>query len=149
MAAYDSNADTLTDSSGNSKNLTITRAINTNYWLGESGEQGTCFRTDGVAGYASRNDAVIPSLDNTNFTLFVLFKGGTDFGVANAVSISNSGTTNDRAGMGAVTLSSTATAQAQGNSTTMNSCVHWWNGVQRKLAFCCIQAQRNCVRIIC
>ena len=72
---------TLADSSGNSKNLTITGAINTNYWLGETGEQGTSFRTDGVAGYASRNDAVIPSLDNTNFTLFALFKGGTDFGV--------------------------------------------------------------------
>src|SRR5215472_13338576 len=64
---------TLADSSGNSKDLTITGAINTNYWLGETGEQGTCFRTDGVAGYASRNDAVIPSLDNTNFTLFALF----------------------------------------------------------------------------
>src|SRR5215831_13666238 len=75
---------TLADSSGNSKNLTITGAINTNYWLGETGEQGTCFRTDGVAGYASRNDAVIPSLDNTNFTLFALFKGGTDFGSAAA-----------------------------------------------------------------
>src|SRR5262249_37201259 len=61
---------TLADSSGNSKDLTITGAINTNYWLGESGEQGTCFRTDGVAGYASRNDSVIPSLDNTNLTLF-------------------------------------------------------------------------------
>ena len=72
---------TLADSSGNSKNLTITGAINANYWLGETGEQGRCFRTDGVAGYASRNDAVIPSLDNTNFTLFALFKGGTDFGV--------------------------------------------------------------------
>ena len=75
---------TLADSSGNSKNLTITGAINANYWLGETGEQGTCFRTDGVAGYASRNDAVIPSLDNTNFTLFALFKGGTDFGVGAA-----------------------------------------------------------------
>ena len=71
---------TLADSSGNSKNLTITGAINANYWLGETGEQGRCFRTDGVAGYASRNDAVIPSLDNTNFTLFALFKGDTDFG---------------------------------------------------------------------
>ena len=70
---------TLADSSGNSKNLTITGAINTNYCLGESGEQGRCFRTDGIAGYASRNEAVIPSLDNTNFTLFALFKGGTDF----------------------------------------------------------------------
>src|SRR5436190_9811875 len=45
---------TLADSSGHSKNLTITGAINTNYWLGENGEQGRCFRTDGVAGYASR-----------------------------------------------------------------------------------------------
>ena len=78
---------TLADSSGNSKNLTITGAINTNYWLGETGEQGTCFRTDGVAGYASRNDAVIPSLDNTNFTLFALFKGGTDFNAAAALAI--------------------------------------------------------------
>ena len=91
---------TLADSSGNSKNLTITGAINANYWLGETGEQGTCFRTDGVAGYASRNDAVIPSLDNTNFTLFALFKGGTDFGVAAALAISNSSTTNDRAQIG-------------------------------------------------
>ena len=32
---------TLADSSGNSKDLTITGAINTNYWLGEAGEQGT------------------------------------------------------------------------------------------------------------
>ena len=92
---------TLADSSGNSKNLTITGAINTNYWLGETGEQGTCFRTDGVAGYASRNDAVIPSLDNTNFTLFALFKGGTDFGVGAALAISNSSTANDRAQIGA------------------------------------------------
>ena len=28
----------------------------------------------------AETDAVIPSLDNTNFTLFALFKGGTDFG---------------------------------------------------------------------
>ena len=70
---------TLADSSGNSKDLTITGTINTNYWLGESGEQGTCFRTDGVLGSASRNDAVIPSLDNPNFTLFAFFKGGSDF----------------------------------------------------------------------
>src|SRR5262249_4936204 len=70
---HETSGTTLADSSGNSKDLTITGAINTNYWLGESGEQGTCFRTDGVAGYASRNDAVIPSLDNTNFTLFAPF----------------------------------------------------------------------------
>ena len=112
---------TLADSSGNSKNLTITGAINTNYWLGETGEQGTCFRTDGVAGYASRNDAVIPSLDNTNFTLFALFKGGTDFGVRGALAISNSTTTNDRAQIGQNKPTSQAIAQARGNSAVMAS----------------------------
>jgi hypothetical protein len=70
---------TLADSSGNSKHLTISGTINTNYWLGEAGEQGTCFRTDGIAGWASRHDSVIPTLDGTNFTLFALFKGGRDF----------------------------------------------------------------------
>ena len=112
---------TLADSSGNSKNLTITGAINANYWLGETGEQGTCFRTDGVAGYASRNDAVIPSLDNTNFTLFALFKGGTDFGVAAALAISNSSTTNDRAQIGQNTPTSQAIALARGHSAVMAS----------------------------
>jgi hypothetical protein len=112
---------TLADSSGNSKNLTITGAINTNYWLGESGEQGTCFRTDGVAGYASRNDSVIPSLDNTNFTLFALFKGGTDFGVVKALAITNSSTTNDRAYIGQNKPTSQAIAQARGNSGVMTS----------------------------
>ena len=110
---------TLADSSGNSKHLTITGAINTNYWLGETGEQGRCFRTDGVAGYASRNDAVIPSLDNTNFTLFALFKGGTDFGSAAALAISNSSTTNDRAQIGENATTSQASAQARGNSNVM------------------------------
>ena len=112
---------TLADSSGNSKNLTITGAINANYWLGETGEQGTCFRTDGVAGYASRNDAVIPSLDNTNFTLFALFKGGTDFGVAAALAISNSSTTNDRAQIGEFSTTSQAIALARGHSAVMAS----------------------------
>ena len=112
---------TLADSSGNSKNLTITGAINTNYWLGETGEQGTCFRTDGVAGYASRNDAVIPSLDNTNFTLFALFKGGTDFGSAAALAISNSSTANDRAQIGEFSTTSQAFARARGNSAVMAS----------------------------
>src|SRR6516225_12025804 len=112
---------TLADSSGNSEDLTITGAINTNYWLGENGEQGTCFRTDGVAGYASRTDAVIPSLDNTNFTLFALFKGGTDFGVSAALAISNSTTRNDRANMGANETTSQALAQARGNSGVMNA----------------------------
>ena len=110
---------TLADSSGNSKNLTITGAINTNYWLGETGEQGTCFRTDGVAGYASRNDSVIPSLDNTNFTLFALFKGSTDFGVQAALAISNSTTTNDRAQIGEFSTTSQAFARARGNSAVM------------------------------
>ena len=83
---------TLADSSGNSKNLTIVGTINTNYFLGESGEQGTCFRTDGVAGYAFRNDAVIPSLDNHEFHRFRPFKGGTDFGVAGALAVTRSTT---------------------------------------------------------
>ena len=112
---------TLADSSGHSKNLTITGTINTNYWLGETGEHGTCFRTDGVAGYASRNDAVIPSLDNTNFTLFALFKGGTDFSSGGAVAISNTSTNNNRANMGANRATSQALAQTRGNSTVMNS----------------------------
>src|SRR5262249_50749882 len=112
---------TLADSSGNSKNLTITGAINTNYWLGESGEQGTCFRTDGVAGYASRNDAVIPSLDNTNFTLFALFKGDTDFGSRAGLAISNSSTGNDRAQIGEFSTTSQAFGRARGNSTVMAS----------------------------
>jgi len=109
---------TLVDSSGNSKNLTITGAINTNYWLGETGEQGTCFRTDGVAGYASRNDSVIPSLDNTNFTLFALFKGGTDFNAGGAlalVSTLNERTMTHMGNYKQGTLSQAA-AKARGNS---------------------------------
>src|SRR4029453_12451937 len=112
---------TLADSSGNSKNLTITGAINTNYWLGETGEQGTCLRTDGKAGYASRNDAVIGSLDNTNFTLFALFKGGTDFGSRGAVAISNTSTTNDRVQIGKDKPTSQAFAQVRGNSGIMGN----------------------------
>jgi Concanavalin A-like lectin/glucanases superfamily len=112
---------TLADSSGNSKHLTIIGAINTNYWLGESGEQGTCFRTDGVAGYASRNDAVIPSLDNTNFTLFALFKGGTDFNAGAAVAITTSTTERNHTFMGGdrVNATSRASAKARGNSTVI------------------------------
>ena len=109
---------TLADSSGNSKNLTITGAINTNYWLGETGDQGTCFRTDGAVGFASRTDSVIPSLDSTNFTLFALFKGGTDFGTKAAVAISNSATTNDRAFMGQNPSTTQATCEVRGHSTT-------------------------------
>src|SRR5215831_12465104 len=112
---------TLADSSGNSKDLTITGAINTNYFLGENGEQGTCFRTDGVAGYASRNDSVIPSLDNTDFTLFALLKGGTDFGSASALAISSSLTDNDRAHIGEFPTTSQASAQARGHSGVMAS----------------------------
>ena len=55
-------------------------------------------------GWSSRlreqKQAVIPSLDNTNFTLFALFKGGTDFGSAAALAISKSTTANDRAQIG-------------------------------------------------
>jgi hypothetical protein len=112
---------TLADSSGNSEDLTITGAINTNYWLGETGEQGTCFRTDGVAGYASRNDSVIPSLDNTNFTLFALLKGSTDFGSASALAISSSLTDNDQAHIGEFSTTSQAVAEARGHSGVMAS----------------------------
>src|SRR5262249_48885824 len=70
-------------------------------------------------GYASRNDAVIPSLDNRNFTLFALLKGGTDFGSGGAVAISNISTTNNRAKVGANATTSQASAQARGNSTVM------------------------------
>ena len=76
-------------------------------------------RTDGVAGYASRNDAVIPSLDNTNFTLFALFKGGTDFGVQAALAISKSTSANDRAQIGEFSTTSQAFARARGNSSVM------------------------------
>jgi hypothetical protein len=92
---------TLADSSGNAKNLNIQGTINTNYWLGETGEQGTCFRTDGVAGYAFRSDAVIPSLDNQDFTLFALFKGpAVEFNAAEALSITNSANEENRVGIG-------------------------------------------------
>jgi cell division septation protein DedD len=114
---------TLADSSGNSKHLTITGAINTNYWLGETGEQGTSFRTDGVAGYASRNDAVIPSLDNTDFTLFALFNGGTDFGVQAALAITSSLAHNNQAYIGQNRPTSQALAQARGNSAVMGSAI--------------------------
>ena len=80
-----------------------------------------CFRTDGVAGYARRNDAVIPSLDNTNFTLFALFKGDTDFGSAAALTISNSSTANDRAQIGQFSTTSQAFGRARGNSGVMAS----------------------------
>ena len=86
---------TLADSSGNHNGLTISGAINTNYWLGKAGEQGTCFKTDGVAGYASRDTAVIQSLDNANFTMFALFKGGSDFASNGAVAISRSASPNN------------------------------------------------------
>src|SRR4030095_9401594 len=84
-------------------------------------EQGACFRTDGVAGYASRNDAAISSLDNRNFTLFALFSGSTDFGVQAALAISNSTTTNDRAQIGEFSTTSQASALARGHSTVMTN----------------------------
>jgi hypothetical protein len=111
---------TLADSSGNSKNLTIIGAINTNYWLGETGEQGTCFRTDGIADYASRNDAVVSILDTTNFTFFALLKGGTDFACGAAVAITHSTNAMNQAFMGQDRNGGTsaALARARGNSIT-------------------------------
>jgi hypothetical protein len=89
----------LVDSSGNSKNLITVGTINTNYFLGEAGEQGTCFRTDGIAGYAWRSDSVIPTME-TNYTLFALFKGGTDFNAGAALSVQNSNNEKSRAQIG-------------------------------------------------
>ena len=130
---------TLADSSGNSKHLTIVGTINTNYFLGESGEQGTCFRTDGVAGYAFRSDAVIPSLDNQNFTAFALFKGGTDFGVAGALAVTRSTTETGQILMGQddpTSGSSQATARARGEyHKRYGKLLFRWNRVRRKLAF--------------
>ena len=120
----ESSGTTLADSSGNSKNLTITGTINTNYWLGEAGEQGTCFRTDGVAGFASRTDSVIPSLDNVNFTLFGLFKGGTDFTSGAAVSVSNSATANASARMGDRYGTGEASGLARGSTSVMVNGFH-------------------------
>jgi hypothetical protein len=107
----------LADSSGNSKNLSITGTINTNYWLGEAGEQGTCFRTDGLVGFASRNESVMPTIDNTNFTLFALFKGGTDFSCAAALAITNHLNEKGRAQMGS-SLVSPLMASATSNGAT-------------------------------
>jgi hypothetical protein len=84
------NGTVLSDASGNGKDLSITGNLGTNYWLGESGEQGSCFRTDGILGAAFRTDSVIPTLDSTNFTLFALFKGGADFNAGAAVALVNS-----------------------------------------------------------
>jgi hypothetical protein len=111
----------LADSSGNGRDLTISGVIGLNYFLGESGEQGACFRTDGVAGFASRNDAVIPSLDNTNFTLFALFKGGTHFGVNKALAVTNFAAKTSLACIGQNKLSRRARAQARGNSSVMRT----------------------------
>ena len=113
---------TLADSSGNSKNLTISGAIGTNYFLGEAGEQGTCFRTDGISGYASRTDSVIPSMNGQDFTLFALFKGGTDFNAGGALSIHNSANELSRAQMGNDKggVPSRAFGNSRGNGLTPN-----------------------------
>ena len=108
---------TLADSSGNSKDLTISGTLNTNYFLGETGEQGRCFRTDGVAGYAFRNDSVIPSLDNVNFTLFALFKGptgGVAAGYGGTMGMSNHQNELTRATMGGQPNATPPNALGQG-----------------------------------
>src|SRR5262245_34739663 len=112
---------TLVDSSGHAKNLSITGTINTNYFLGEAGEQGTCFRTDGAVGYASRNDAVIPTLDNTDFTSFAMFKGGTDFNGGSAVSVCNAANEKNMVNIGGVKLRTAARGQVRGNGFIINS----------------------------
>ena len=110
---------TLSDSSGNAKDLSITGAIGTNYWLGETGEQGGCFRTDGVTGYASRNDSVILSLDNQDFTFYALVNGGLDFASGAAVGISNSASASNLVRTGQATGVSAASGYARGNTGQM------------------------------
>lgn len=124
----DPSGSTLADSSGNSKPLTITGTINTHYWLGEPGvsaSAGTCFRTDGTTGFASRLDSVIPNLDNQNYTLFAFFKGNAaDFsstgGGTNSFAISKNGASTHVASVGfagtAVTPTGAARALGRGNS---------------------------------
>jgi hypothetical protein len=135
---------TLADSSGNGKDLTITGTINTNYWLGEAGLSGASFRTDGVAGFASRTDSVIPSLDGVNFTFFAFFKGATDFTSGNALGISNSGNGNNRVGIGILNGlplpggGAETGAIARGNTGVMSTAMHGgkaFDGTWHSLAF--------------
>ena len=118
------NGPTLADSSGNLKPLTIVGTFGTNYFLGEAGDQGTCFRTDGVAGYAWRSDAVIPSLDNTNFTVFALFNGGLDFNAEGAVTICSSQNELSRVGMGDLKQTVQARGNARGNGLLPNPIIN-------------------------
>src|SRR5204862_6115830 len=86
----------------------------------------------------SRKYAVIPSLENTNFTLFALFKGGTDYGNAAALAISNSSTASDRAHLGQNKPTSQAVAQARGNRSVMGSgcpCGTAFDGSWHSVAF--------------
>jgi hypothetical protein len=122
---------TLADSSGNGKDLTISGTIGTDYYLGEPGEQGTCFRGQGasggpnVAGYAFRNEGVITSIDNTNFTMFIFFKGGTDFNAGAAFSVQNNINENSRIQVGNDPngVPSSARGNARGNALTPNLAV--------------------------
>jgi hypothetical protein len=121
----------LADSSGNSKNLTITGSpaptLNGNYWLGENGEQGTCFRTDGISTYAFRNDSVLPTVDGTDFTFYALFKGGTDFNAGGALAVGNNTTERQLAYIGENKNAAgqagqmQASAKARGGSTVINN----------------------------
>jgi len=91
---------TLFDSSGNGNDLTVNGTFNTNYFLNETGQDGTCFRTDGAAGGASRSTGIISPMNSSNFTMIALVKGSTDWGAGGAVNLSASASSNYYAFMG-------------------------------------------------
>lgn len=65
----------LVDSSGNSKTLTITGTVTTDYVLNQTGEQGAAIQWKGTAGYASRTDSVLgAALATQDFTFLALVK---------------------------------------------------------------------------
>ena len=125
----------LADSSGHSKDLNIQGTINTNYFLGEAGEQGTCFRTDGVSGHAFRSDGVLPAIDTTNFTLFALFKGGSDFNGGAALCVSRHDTERQEAFLGNNRGAAGPAGQMQGSGKARGGTPVMGNPITGGIAF--------------
>jgi hypothetical protein len=86
---------TLVDSSGNSKNLALHGVPGTAYSLAQSGEQGASIRFYGTTNsYADRSDSpnsILGSsnLQNTNWTMFALVKGGAQGATASVMGLGN------------------------------------------------------------
>lgn len=70
---------TLADSSGNSKDLTLSGTPATDYNLNQSGQDGAAIQFLGAAGYASRTDSVIGSSPSA-MTLLAFVKGSSQAG---------------------------------------------------------------------